>query len=115
MTISKYNLIRFILDEAYDDSENTAALGENFNERGILVTHWKNWFHKISRIYNHKIPQSLLDGLKRKNNTFLTEIILEYEIRQLQKPVKRTKEDEYDDWIKRVNTGNQNKREKAEA
>ena len=62
MTISKYHLTRFILDVVYEDQNKSKACS------------WDEWIRKIKRIYNNRIPDSILNGLIRKNNEELNPI-----------------------------------------
>jgi hypothetical protein len=105
MAISKYNLTRFILDEAYSDCENTCNLGDD--DPLLINAQWDNWLHKVSRIYNHQIPSSLLEGLRRKKNRFLEDFIKNHETRLQEKNSKKLSSmNEYNRWAKRVNEGN---------
>jgi hypothetical protein len=51
--ISKYHTIRFVLDEAANKDPDSID--------------WTVWFTKVSRMFNHKIPEALLQGLLRLN------------------------------------------------
>ena len=111
MGISKYNLIRFILDESYSDCENTCYTGDDFCDREVFEAQWKNWFHKVSRIYNHKIPIQLLEGLRRKQNEALNGIIEEYVKSQKEKrdlfPIV-SKEKAYEKWVNKISISSKN-------
>ena len=82
--ISKYNLIRFILDEAAEKNPDI------------------EWFRKVSRIFAHKIPEALLSGLSKQSDTLK---MLCDEYRGKPKP-QSTAEDRYKNWIKRRDEGN---------
>jgi hypothetical protein len=84
--ISKYNLIRFILDEAAEKNPDS------------------EWFRKVSRVFKHRIPEALLLGLSKQSDTLKT---LCDEYRSNSKPTPRsTDEDRYQKWIKRRDEGN---------
>lgn len=56
MRTSKYNIIRFVLDVAYDDHRMTSAEPD-----------WEGWLHKVSRMFCGKPPPALLAGLASKS------------------------------------------------
>jgi gas vesicle protein len=87
--ISKYNLIRFILDEAAEKNPNIE---------------WNEWFRKVSRIFAHKIPEALLLGLSKQSDT-LKMLCDEYRSNSKPKP-QSTVDDRYKNWIKRRDEGN---------
>lgn len=74
MSICKYNLIKFIVDQgrAFDDVE----LGIKPDDRVV-----NDWFHLVSRIYNHRMPQKLLSGLSRIMNDRL-HVLCNVELKQ---------------------------------
>ena len=88
--ISKYNLIRFILDEAAVKNPNIE---------------WDEWFRKVSRIFKHKIPEALLLGLSKQSDT-LKMLCDEHRDNSKLKP-RSTHEERYQNWIKRRDEGNQ--------
>jgi hypothetical protein len=88
---SKYNIIRFVLDEAYEDRTN----------RPIQTQNWVEWFLKVSRMFNHKIPDSLLEALSKKNEP-LELLVEEYRKKARPKPSI----DAHAIWIQRRDAGN---------
>ena len=100
MSISKYNLIVFILENSYENYK----LQENPD--------WNKWFFSVSRIYHHKMPVKLLLGLKRKNNEIINALCdKEFGKIKLRKKEKEEKSEkrqkEYMNWLLRRNTGNE--------
>ena len=93
--ISKYNTIRFILDEAANKDITTTD------------TDWTLWFAKVSRIFKHKIPASLLEGLLKLNILKVNELCEHYRgINQRSIYHQDLKNDRYHNWIKRRDEGN---------
>jgi hypothetical protein len=86
MTISKYNTIRFILDEAYEDHK---ALGKD----------WDEWLRKISRMFNYNVPEALIEGLQRKDPSL--------KITNNPSMYVEASENKYTKWIERRDRGNQ--------
>ena len=84
---SKYNIIQFVLDvvpRVHDDE-------------------WQEWFQKVSRMFNHKIPQALLDALSKKND-ILKQLCQEHlATLKYSEPIK----DKHAEWIKRRDAGNE--------
>lgn len=103
--VSEYNLIKFILNKSYNDH----YLQENPD--------WNDWFNSISRLYNNKMPKSLILGLKRKNNDKLRNLcdnalIL---IQQREDKYKERLEQEllkYQKWMWKRDEGNKRVNEK---
>jgi hypothetical protein len=93
--MSKYHSIKFVLDIAYEDHNKL---------HGELQ--WEKWFKSIIKMFNNKIPDSLLKGLSKKNNTQLSRCLDLYENVVVKKDGKEGKEDDYNRWIKRRNDGN---------
>lgn len=93
---SKYNIIRFVLDHAYEDHLK--------NGNG-----WTEWFKSVSRIFNHKIPDALLAALSKKNDQ-LRDLSVAYKAAHEE---KSTKEDtKYEDWKRRRDEGNRKEMQK---
>jgi hypothetical protein len=96
--MSKYHSIKFVLDIAYEDHNK---LQDDLD--------WEKWFKSIIKMFNNKIPGSLLRGLSRKNNTQLSRCLDLYEnavVKKEGKEEKERKEEDYNRWIKRRNDGN---------
>lgn len=55
MRPSQYNIIRFVLDAAYDD------------HLAMSQPDWEGWLHKVARMFNGKPPTALLAGLASKS------------------------------------------------
>lgn len=93
MTVSEYNLIRFIEDISYNDHQSL----ENQN--------WDVWFKGVSRLYNHKIPCKLLKALQRKGNPVITEMcdVLLSKMLDAQEKQRLENEQKHEAWIKRLN------------
>ena len=88
--LSKYNTIKFILDEAADKNHDI---------------NWSTWFNKVSRIFNHKIPEALLQGLSKLNIVELTELCDKHTyIAPINKQALQV--ERYYNWIKRRDEGN---------
>lgn len=101
MPISKYHLIKFILNSYEDHNQNS----DNFN--------WIIWFNDISSIYNHKIPENLLLAIKSKNNDNKPIINLcDKELERIKARKKQEilaledKEQRYKRWIEKRDAGN---------
>jgi hypothetical protein len=99
MPISKYHLIKFLIN-SYDDHNENA---NNFD--------WITWFNDISSIYNQNIPESLILAIKRKNNEELNELCNK-ELERIHLKEKRealaleSKEQKYKRWIEKRDAGN---------
>jgi hypothetical protein len=99
--ISKYNTIRFILDEAANKDITTTT-----------DTDWTLWFAKVSRVFQHKIPVALLEGLLKLNILKVNELCDEHYM-SLTKPINHSelKNIKYHNWIKRRDEGNKRAQE----
>jgi hypothetical protein len=98
MPISKYHLIKFIIN-SYDDHKNT-------NNPDCI-----KWFNDIKHLYNQNIPESLILAIKGKNNEELNRLC-DLEIERIQTRKKRealaleSKEQKYKRWIEKRDAGN---------
>lgn len=91
MRYSKYNIIRFILDYAYVDHNECSD-------------DWNTWFQSISRMFNYRIPDALLDGLSRQNDT-LREICIAYKA-SCKSTTLQSEANKYQEWKRRRDEGN---------
>lgn len=102
---SKYHIVKFILDIAYEDHLTTRN------------SDWTEWMNKIKKIFpKYKLPMCLVIGLYRKNNKDLNEILdnldyiyysnnqMENQLNDSQK--KLTWQERYDKWIEKRDNGN---------
>ena len=92
---SKYNIIRFVLDRAYEDHQNLC----NNND-------WAEWFKSVSRMFNHKIPDGLIAALSKKNDQLRDLCVAYKDNKQMQKPIKQQEDTKYEDWKRRRDEGN---------
>lgn len=97
MTISKYCTIRFVLDCAYED------------HAALVNPDWHNWLISISRMFSHRIPQALLHGLLRKNNSHIEQFCIE-RLNKLAEPINESK---YEKWLERRDMGNKKAQENS--
>ena len=97
MRVSKYHLVRFILDQPY---------GEEIHE------FWSEWIKQVVRMFpKHKVPACLLQGLGRKNDC-LSRICEEIESAQAAHSVQTQAEEKCHAWVLRRDAGNQRAQEK---
>jgi hypothetical protein len=99
MKISKYNLIRFIIDVSLEDHKTL----ENVN--------WQKWFFSVSRVYNHKMPEQVVKAIASTGIPQLIELCDE-EMPRIEK-MKRSavekctlEKTKYERWIQRRDAGN---------
>ena len=71
VTISKYNLIKFILDVSYEDKQHVISTIER--KHCTKDDYWTCWLYSVSKIFNNKMPMALLKGLHKKNNHYLND------------------------------------------
>ena len=75
-------------------------------------TDWIEWINRISRIYNHKIPKSLIESLAKLNIPELDEFVKSQRCVMTENNKKKAKqiaevEARYAQWIHRRDSGNQ--------
>jgi hypothetical protein len=71
--ISKYHLIKFILETSYEDHKSKNDLDCNWEEND-----WDVWLKSISFLFKNKIiPDQILCGLIKKDNNDLTPLCIE--------------------------------------
>ena len=96
-SLSKYHIIRFILETAYED------------HRVILDKDaWDVWFHKVVKMFNGKPPSALLKGLASKNQelyALCSKIVVDDKDERYKAKVNLYKSNR-DAWIQRRDEGN---------
>jgi hypothetical protein len=99
MTISKYNLIKFIIDVSLRDHEQRKD------------PDWQAWFKSISRIYNHKMPEHVIKAIASTGNAELLQLCntemtrVEDRLRQDAQNYEVYKVNR-EKWIHRISAGN---------
>jgi hypothetical protein len=106
VSISKYHLIRLILDNLYEEQKKKGD------------PQWEGWLNTLGKVFNGTIPKALLLGLKRKSES--SELCNLCDVRLLQSQHIKSKElqesavDAYERWIERRDRGNKRALEKRE-
>lgn len=95
--LSKYHIIRFVLDVSYEDHAKSCDAPD-----------WITWCKRVFDMFGRNPPDALIDGLKRKQNAVIDEYCAKFlEMRnEEKKEALRKQSDKYVAWIKRRDDGN---------
>jgi len=97
-TLSKYHIIRFIIETAYEDHRLNRDKDKD----------WDAWFHRVVKMFKGKLPKALLKGLASKSPELyaLCSKIDVYDKDEQYKAKVAMHKSDRDAWIQRRDEGN---------